>query len=127
MLERHEVRETRHGVRMKQSLAANVRQRSATHVASISATMTLTATRHMADEDHTWCECSMFDEFIIDKRWLCIPCFLVLETEANGRRLERDVYKVLLNPDKQSSFSIARTLVRKISIDFLAKMPIHPD
>lgn len=69
----------------------------------------------------------MIGKFIINERWLCIPCFLVMETEANGRRLERDVYKVLPNPDKQSSFSIARTLVRKVSIDFLAKMPIHPD
>lgn len=45
----------------------------------------------MAEEYDTWCDCSMIDESMMKKRWLCIPCFLLMETEANGRRLERDL------------------------------------
>ncbi|TIA35523.1 hypothetical protein D6C78_06090 [Aureobasidium pullulans] len=46
----------------------------------------------MHEMDGNWCFCTLSEKFI-EERWLCIPCFFKLETEAYSRRSKREIYK----------------------------------
>ncbi|KAK8196572.1 hypothetical protein M8818_006737 [Zalaria obscura] len=61
-----------------------------------------------------WCECDMLSHFV--DRWLCLPCFLVEETEAYSRCHSRDRRTYIKDSNPAAEYPLRCKIVNEVGI-----------